>query len=143
MAEVAVSKEIAAPREKVWAVLANPSRFEEWLTLHDKWKSEAPAQVSLGARFTEVVSVMGMANTITWNTDAYDPPNTLTISGTGMAGAKITFELSVEGDAERSTVSIDARFTSQMMVGAIGAAVERSSKAELEASLLKLAGLCG
>jgi len=38
-------------------------------------------------------------------------------------------------------VTIDAEFISQMMVGAIGGAIERASKKELEASLNNLAGL--
>ena len=141
MAQVNVTKEIAAPPEQVWAVLADPRRFEEWLTLHTKWKAEPPATVSKGTTMTEVVTIMGMANTITWNVQDYDAPNTLTISGTGMAGAKVTFTLSVQGGADTSVASIGAEFISQMMVGAIGGAVERASVKELNASLDNVAAL--
>lgn len=141
MAKTTASKDIAASPEKVWAVISNPSRNEEWNTMHTKWKDEPPTELSKGAQFTEVLSIMGMANTITFTTDAYDAPNSLTFSGEGMAGAKVSMTLSVEPHGEGSRATLDAEFISQMMVGAIGKAIERSSQKELDASLDKLANL--
>lgn len=141
MAKTTASKEFAVTPEKVWAVISNPRRNEEWNTMHTKWKDEPPIELSQGAQFTEVLSIMGMANTITFTTDAYDAPNSLTFSGEGMAGAKVSMTLSVKPSDEGSLATLDAEFTSQMMVGAIGKAIERSSKKELDASLEKLAAL--
>lgn len=141
MAHVNVSKEIPASQDAVWKVISNPQRFEEWLTLHTKWKSEPPAELALGSTISEVVTIMGMANTIDWNVDAYDAPNTMTISGAGMAGAQITFTLSVAAAGDNAVATIDAEFISQMMVGAIGGAIERASVKELDESLDKLATL--
>ncbi|WP_040807774.1 type II toxin-antitoxin system Rv0910 family toxin [Nocardia concava] len=142
MAHVNVSKEIPATRDTVWAALTSPLRYAEWLTLHTKWRDEPPAEVAQGTQMTEVLTIMGMANTITWNTDAYDAPNTMSISGTGMAGAKLTLTMSVAAKDDSSSVAtIEAEFVSQMMVGAIGGAIERATVRELEASLEKFAGL--
>ncbi|MFE5501313.1 SRPBCC family protein [Amycolatopsis japonica] len=141
MAKVNVSKELAASQDKVWAVIANPSRFEEWMTLHTKWKEEPPTELGKGSQITEVLTIMGMANTITWTVDAYDAPNSFTISGTGMAGAKLNFTLSVEAKGDSSIATVESEFVSQMMVGAIGGAIERNAAKELEASLTKLADL--
>lgn len=143
MAKVSVSRDIAAPQEKVWATLANPQRFEEWLTLHTKWKEEPPAEISAGSQVTEVLTIMGMANTIVFSVESYDPPNSLRMSGTGMAGAKITMALAVTPAGEGSTVTLEAEFESQMMVGAIGSAIERASTKELQASLDKFTTLVG
>jgi len=66
MASVSVSAVLPASPEKTWDALSDLSRWEEWLTIHQGWKSELPTQVALGAKFTEVVSVMGMANKIEW-----------------------------------------------------------------------------
>lgn len=123
MAQSNSSLEIPASQDKVWALLSDPSRFEEWLTVHTKWKDEPPTSLSQGTQMTEVVSIMGMPNTITWTTDEYDAPRSMKISGTGMAGAKVSFTLSVAEAGESSVATIDAEFISQMMVGAIGAAV--------------------
>ncbi|MGV0811486.1 SRPBCC family protein [Mycolicibacterium boenickei] len=141
MAHTTASKEIAAPPEKVWAVLADPRRNEEWNTLHTRWKDQPPAEMAQGAQMTAVLTIMGMANTITQTVDKYDPPTSFTVSGNGMAGAKISLTATVEPKGDASLVSIEAEFISQMMVGAIGGAIERASKKELEASLDNLAGL--
>jgi carbon monoxide dehydrogenase subunit G len=141
MAKVSTSKELKASPEKVWAIIADPSRFAEWNTLHTRWKDEPPAELSLGAQMTEVLTIMGMANTITFTTDEYDAPHSLTISGEGMAGAVVSMTLAVEPNGQGSVAKLDAEFKSQMMVGAIGKAIERASAKELNASLDKLTGL--
>ena len=142
MAEANASQQIAAPREKVWAIISDPSRFGEWLSVHTKWKEAPPATLSKGATMSEVLTIMGMANTINFTVEEYDAPNSTKFSGTGMAGAKISFTLAVEANGDDACVaSIDAEFISQMMVGAIGGAIERASTKELTASLDKLATL--
>ena len=62
MAHATVSKDIPASQDAVWKVISNPQRFEEWLTLHTKWKSEPPAELALGSKISEVLTIMGMAN---------------------------------------------------------------------------------
>jgi uncharacterized protein YndB with AHSA1/START domain len=141
MAKVDVTREIAAPQEKVWALLANPSSYPDWLTIHDGWRGEAPTEVSQGSTFTEMCTVMGMTNKIDWTVSEYTAPSALKISGTGLAGAKISFTMTVAADGDDSKANIDAEFEGQMVVGAIGKAIERSAKKEVEASLEKLAGL--
>ena len=141
MANANVSKQIPASQDAVWKVLSNPQRFEEWLTLHTKWKSEPPAELAVGSKISEVLTIMGMPNTIEWNVDEYDAPRSMKISGAGMAGAQVTFTLSVEAAGEGSVATVNADFISQMMVGAIGGAVERASVKELNESLDKLAVL--
>lgn len=141
MARTTASKVIAAPQERVWAVLADPNCNAEWNTLHTSWKDQPPSELAAGAQMTAVLTIMGMANTITQTVDQFNPPNSFSVSGTGMAGAKISLTTTVEAQGEESLVTIDAEFISAMMVGAIGGAIERASKKELEKSLDKLAGL--
>lgn len=143
MTTVNVAVTLPSTPEKTWAAISDLNRFEEWLTIHQKWSSEIPAEVTVGTRLTEVVSVMGMANKIEWTVEEYDEPRSLKISGTGMAGVKVSFTLSVKPEGAGSQADIDAEFTGQMIVGPIGAAVGKSTKAELEKSLAKLAELVG
>ncbi|QFU87232.1 SRPBCC family protein [Amycolatopsis sp. YIM 10] len=141
MGKVDASVELPAPQEKVWAEFSNPNNFEKWLTIHTKWKGEVPAEFSAGARATEVVTMLGMANAIEWTVEEFDAPHRLVISGTGMAGVKVTFELRVEAAGERSTATIDAEFSGQMIVGALGKAVEKDARKNLEKSLENFAEL--
>lgn len=148
MPESHVVTELPCSPEKAWAVLSDMSRFEEWMTIHDKWSTDVPATVEVGTKVTEQLTIMGMTNKIEWTVDEYNPPNSLKISGIGLAGAQIAFTLSVGAGAgsdassgSTAEVRIDAEFTGQMMVGAIGQAVERNAAIELDKSLVQLAAL--
>lgn len=143
MTKVNVTVALPSTPEKTWATISDLSRFEEWLTIHQKWSGELPAEIGVGSKVTEVLAVMGMANKIEWTVDEYDAPRSLKISGTGMAGVKVSFTLSVKPEGAGSRADIDAEFTGQMIVGPIGAAVGKNTKGELEKSVAKLAELVG
>jgi uncharacterized protein YndB with AHSA1/START domain len=142
MGKVNSTVAIPAPRERVWELIADPSSYERWLTIHTKWKDEVPAGFSEGATATEVVTMLGMANTIQWTVKEYEAPSRLSISGTGMAGVVTTFTLSVAEDGNGgSEATIDATFEGQMITGALGKAVEKDAKANLDQSLANIAQL--
>lgn len=143
MGQVSASVEVAAAPETVWETFSDPNSFEKWLTIHTKWKGEVPARFSKGAQAAEVVTMLGMPNTITWTVEQFDAPHLLVISGVGMAGVRSTFALRVAPEGSGSTASIDAAFEGQMIVGALGKAVERDAKKQLDASLEKFAALVG
>ncbi|MFE3289560.1 SRPBCC family protein [Rhodococcus sp. NPDC059234] len=143
MASVSVSAVLPAAPDKTWSALSDLSRWEEWLTIHQGWKSELPTEVALGATFTEVVSVMGMANKIEWTVTEVDAPNLVKIAGTGMAGVTVEFTLSVVPEGTGSKAVIDAGFKGTMIVGPIGKAVAKNAAADLEASLARFAELVG
>jgi len=141
MPEAHVTTELPTSPENAWAILSHMSRFGEWMTIHDKWNTDVPEQLAVGTKVTEQLTIMGMTNKIEWTVEEYNPPKSLKISGTGLAGAQISFTLSVAGSGETAEVTIDAEFTGQMMVGAIGAAVEKNAAIELDKSLAQLAAL--
>ena len=142
MGRVNSTVNLPAPPDRVWEVISSPATYEQWMTIHTKWKGEVPDQFVTGATLDEVVTMLGMANTISWTVTECEPPARLTISGTGMAGVKSTFALSVEPDGNGgSTAEIAAEFEGQMVVGALGKAVEKDAQANLDASLHKLSAL--
>jgi uncharacterized protein YndB with AHSA1/START domain len=142
MGKVNATVAIPTAPEKVWDVICDPSSYEQWLTIHTKWKGEVPDRFHAGATAEEVVTMLGMANTIAWTVDEFEEPSKLRISGTGMAGVKTSFTLGVASDGNGgSTATIDAEFDGQLVVGALGKAVEKDAQANLEASLGKLTEL--
>ena len=90
-----------------------------------KWKGDVPAEFTQGSQVTEVISMMGMPNTITWTVDEYDAPRKVAISGTGMAGVKVGIDLAVSPDGAGSRFDLTADFEGQMIVGALGKAIEK------------------
>jgi len=143
MGQLTATREFTASAEDVWALASDPNNFEKWLTLHQKWKSDIPAELSEGTQITEVISMMGMPNTITWTVDEYDAPRKLAISGTGMAGVQVAISLEATPTDSGSRFDLACSFEGQMIVGALGKAIEKQGAAELEASLENFAGLLG
>ncbi|GAA5151095.1 SRPBCC family protein [Pseudonocardia eucalypti] len=142
MAKAQCSKNIAASQEKVWRAFTDLGGYEKWMTIHDRWHGDVPGELAEGGTATQQATIMGMANKIDWTIQELAAPSRLKMSGTGLAGARVTFVLNVTADGpDASVAEIDAEFISQMMVGAIGDAVERATNKELAASLDKLAGL--
>lgn len=137
MAQAKVSGLLPVPPDQAWSLLSDLSRFGEWMTIHDDWQGTIP-ELTIGAKVTQRLTVMGMTNLVEWTIDDYAPPASLRISGTGLAGAQIAFTLAVMAADAGSTVSIDAEFTGQMMTGAIAQAVEKNATVELESSLARL-----
>jgi carbon monoxide dehydrogenase subunit G len=141
MGKIEKTVEFAAAPDKVWAVVSDPARFGEWLGMHQSWKGEAPTEFSKGAQATAIVSLLNMPNTITWTVDEYEPPKAVRLSGTGMAGVKVAISLAVTPSGSGTSMSIGAEFEGQMIVGAIGAAIEKAGNTELDNSLAKLGEL--
>jgi len=141
MGQITATRQLAASPEDVWALASDPNNFEKWMTLHVKWKSDVPAQFSEGAQVTEVISMMGMPNTITWTVDEYQAPSKVTISGTGMAGVQVAIDLVVSPDGDGSRFDLSTSFEGAMIVGALGKAIEKQGATELETSLDNFAAL--
>jgi uncharacterized protein YndB with AHSA1/START domain len=141
MGKIEKTVDFDAPPEKVWAVVSDPARFSEWLGMHKSWKGEAPTEFTQGSEVTAVVSLLNMPNTITWTVAEYEPPKHVRLTGTGMAGVKVAIGLDVEPRGNSSAMSLTAEFEGQMIVGAIGQAVEKAGRDELDSSMAKLAEL--
>nr|WP_157527618.1 SRPBCC family protein [Kibdelosporangium sp. MJ126-NF4]CEL15577.1 hypothetical protein [Kibdelosporangium sp. MJ126-NF4]CTQ98241.1 hypothetical protein [Kibdelosporangium sp. MJ126-NF4] len=132
---------VPAGKQPLWNVFADLRRLPDWLTLHVKFKSDVPAldEYTEGLRITQVISMMGMPNTIEWTVAEYSEQQSCRITGTGMAGVQVSFTFSVD-EADGVTVGrLDAEFQGQIIVGALGKAIEKQALKELRASLNKLA----
>lgn len=152
MPQIIETIEIAAPLDKVFGVLSDPRRYAEWLTIHAGWTEEPPADVGdikVGDVLKEKISLMGMVNKIEWTVQEFDPPRWMKITGTAMAGVRAAFTMAAEPAGEsagesagdRTKVSIDAEFTGQLVVGALGDAVAKEARRQLGESLGRLEAL--
>jgi carbon monoxide dehydrogenase subunit G len=134
---------VPATPERVWDSFADLNRLPEWLTLHVKFKSAVPTadEYRVGLQVSQVLSVLGMPNTVEWTVEEYTPLRSVTLAGTGMAGVKVKFVFAVSVRDGWTYGSLHAEFTGQILVGPIGKAVEKEVDKHLRESLGKLADL--
>lgn len=134
---------VPATPERVWESFADLNRLPEWLTMHVKFKSAVPKpdQYQVGLKVSQVLTVLGMPNTVDWTVEEYTPLRSVTLTGFGMAGVKVKFIFGVEVADGWTSGSLHAEFVGQILVGPIGKAVEKEVSKQLQASLENLADL--
>ncbi len=137
MASVTVTADIDATPEQVWAVLANPATWGEWVEIHQGFAGEAPGQFVPGGAFVQRVRVMGMPGDVRWTVTGLQEPVRLELEGVGPMGIGLRAEYSIEQRGSSSTVAgvMDFKGAAVMMVGA---QLESEVGASLRASLTKL-----
>jgi carbon monoxide dehydrogenase subunit G len=146
MASVVAEVELPATAEKVWSVLSDPHRFDEWLTIHAGWIGEVPGEFAPGTKMSEKVVLLGMANKVDWTVETVtapsaDVPGVFKMSGIGMAGVTVGMTISVSPAGPASNASIESEFAGAMVVGALGKAVEKEARKNLDESMAKLISL--
>jgi hypothetical protein len=57
MGQITTTAAIAATPEAVWDVISAPHTYEQWMTIHTKWKGDVPERFSEGATAAEVVTI--------------------------------------------------------------------------------------
>jgi uncharacterized protein YndB with AHSA1/START domain len=132
MGTIEKTVEFDAAPDRVWAVVSNPARLGEWLSLHRSWQGVAPTEFAPGATATAVVSLLNMPTTIEWTVAELDPGRSVKLTGAALAGVQVAIGLGVEARGAGSAMSVTAEFEGQLIVGAIALAIERAGTEELD-----------
>ena len=149
MASVTASSDVSASPERTWSVLVDPSRYDEWLDLHQGFVGDPPAAYEKGASFGERVKVMGMPADVRWTVQDVDAPHHLRLTGTGPMGVGLEVRYTVEradqaaGPAAvtgSSRVSVVMEFSGPALM-AVGAQLEREVGTQLRSSMEKFTAL--
>lgn len=141
MPKVNATATVPASPTHTWAVASDLTRFDEWMTLHDGWRGEVPAEIAQGTSLTSVVKVLGWRNRISWLVESYAPPSALRIKGRGVGGVDVALTLSIRAEGTGSTVTIDAEVTGRPVFGPVGMAIGRAVRADVRRSVAALANL--
>ena len=90
------STTIAAPPEAVYEVIMDPARLGEWVTIHDGFRAEPPAELREGSRLAQSLRVAGQRFTVRWTVTEAHRPRRVVWTGEGPAGtsAVVAYELS-------------------------------------------------
>ena len=137
MASVTVTADIDATPEQVWAVLANPATWGEWVEIHQGFAGEAPSQFTPGGAFVQRVRVMGMPGDVRWTVTGLQEPVRLELEGVGPMGIglRAVYSIVQRGSSSTGAGVMDFKGAAVMMVGA---QLESEVGASLRSSLAKL-----
>lgn len=138
MGHIEASRQLSVTPNALWATVADPSTWDKWFTIHEKWLQEPPATLTEGTTLTAKIVMLGMANKIEWKVDKVEAPHSLTMSGTGMAGVKCQFAFSVTPSGDGSQFSVAGDFEGALIKGALGKAVEKDGARQLDRTLEQL-----
>lgn len=141
MGHIEVTRDLAASPEALWATVSDPQTWEKWFTVHETWVEEPPSTLTQGAKLTDKIVMLGMANNIQWAIESIEAPRRLVMGGTGMAGVKAEFAFSIEPMHGGSTFTVTGDFEGALIRGALGKAVEKDGLKQLKKTIDRLDAL--
>jgi uncharacterized protein YndB with AHSA1/START domain len=101
MSVVHVTTKIEAPIDRVWETVMDPSRLEEWVTIHRALGDVSSQPLRKGSTMDQVLHLRGVSFHVHWTLVDVNPPNCAEWNGGGPAHseARIRYELRSDGDA--------------------------------------------
>ncbi|WP_305094127.1 SRPBCC family protein [Prescottella sp. R16] len=141
MAKLKVSVDVPMSPDDAWNRASDLTGFDEWLSIHEAWRSELPDELRAGTTVSSIVSVKGLRNRVAWTLKKYDPPRSLVLKGDGKGGVKLGLVLGVEPVDVGARVVLDIELGGAPLFGPIGSGVARALRGDIESSLQKFVTL--
>ncbi|NMM89330.1 toxin [Rhodococcus sp. SRB_17] len=135
MAKLTVKIDVPLPPQEVWDKASDLSGYENWLVVHDGWRSDLPENLGVGTEISSVVTVKGLRNRVRWTIKKYDVPKALSLKGDGKGGVKLGLELDVKPKGAGSELALTIELGGAPLFGPIGSGVARALKGDIEKSL--------
>lgn len=129
--------------ERAWAAVTDLSRFDQWLSLHDGWRSELPDELAEGQRIESVVRAKGLRNRIAWTIRDLRPPRHASLVGEGVGGTAVSLTFDLTDIGGGTEIAMLADFRHPMLKGPLGGVAARTIKGDLESSMKRLAAIVG
>jgi uncharacterized protein YndB with AHSA1/START domain len=143
MAKIELSRELSISPEQAWEHVSNLEELGEWLTMHEGWRSDLPAELEKGTQIVGVAGAKGMRNRVTWTIERVDPPRLLEIKGDGVGGAKYALKMAVSPTKSGSKFALRIDLGGAPLFGPIGMAAARAVKGDIEKSIKRFVELYG
>ena len=100
MSTVSETIELDCPPENVWKLIMDPTRFNEWVTIHRKICDVDDGPVRGGFQVAQRMALRGAPFTVHWTLTECDAPNLGVWEGKGPAGsyARVVNRLAPNGN---------------------------------------------
>jgi len=134
---------IAAAPAKLFDVVTDAKRLEDWVTIHEALVEAPPGPLKAGSQLTQELKLAGRCFTVHWTVVESERPKRVVWKGRGPlhSEASVTYELEPDGDGTHFSYTNDYHLPGGPLGRVAGPLVARVTKRELQASLEKLRGL--
>jgi uncharacterized protein YndB with AHSA1/START domain len=140
MPEVSVSASIAAPADKVWAIITDFDRISQWNVMHTAFPGGGPAELAVGAKYSEKMALMGMPADVAWTVTEVEAGRSYRLEGYGPMGITVGQHYVLADEGEGTLVTVESEFKGTA-VKMMAARVKDATTIALTESLRKLAAL--
>ena len=133
--------EIAAPPEDVYAVVMNPRRLEDWVSIHERLEDAPDGQLKKGSKLTQCLKLAGRKFSVRWTVVEDDRPRHVVWEGEGpvRSQASVTYELEPNDDGGTSfSYGNEYELPGGPLGKLAGRTVSRATAGELDKSLERL-----
>jgi len=124
MSLVTVSTRIAAPREDVWAMVMDPYRLGEWVTIHRKLVHADGGAPRVGYTMDQQIHLRGVSLEVHWKLVECDPCARAVWEGRGPARSRARTEYVLS--SRDGATQFDYRNEFRPPLGPVGAIVSRA-----------------
>jgi uncharacterized protein YndB with AHSA1/START domain len=145
MNPVHVEIDIAAPPERVWLTVMDPSRLGQWVTIHRSVKLRSGNPAEHGAQMDQVLQILGVPFKVHWTLEDVEPARRAEWHGRGpaLSRALISYILTPTSDGGTRFEYINEFHPPGGALGGVASRVLIGQTPEREAheSLLRLKGV--
>lgn len=137
------STEVAAPPKRLYDVIMDPSRLEDWVTIHHRLESAPPPPLREGSELTQWLKLAGKKFKVQWKVVENEPCKRVIWEGRGPVAsrARVEYRLKPNGDGTDFFYLNEYDLPGGPLGRFAGKAVARVTQKELEGSLRKLKSL--
>jgi uncharacterized membrane protein len=131
---------IAAPAERVYDVVMDPSRLADWVTIHHHLEDAPNGQLRKGSKLTQCLKLAGKKFNVRWTVVENDPCTRVVWEGRGPVAshARVVYEFSEDGDRTNFSYLNEYDLPGGALGRVAGRAVARVTQKELDGSLQRL-----
>ena len=124
MSVVTTQIDIDAPPEEVWALVTDPQRTAEWVTIHRALKSHSDGEPRVGYEMKQTLCLRGAKFDVNWEVAEVDAPRHL--SGRARAPPAHTRRRSTSSHRTTAGTRFDYRNEFKAPLGPVGAMASRA-----------------
>ena len=132
--------QIAAPPERVYDVIMDPRRLEDWVTIHDELEDAPSAALKKGSKLTQSLKLAGQRFRVRWTVVENDPRKKVVWEGKGPVGstARVEYHFARNGAGTRFSYLNEYELPGGVFGRLAGRTVARVTGRELDGSLQRL-----